>query len=146
MRVDCGVIFRDLRAEDRYFGGGTANARCSHLHALRNMIIHALSLPCAGKGGRNLRLTQADVEPMWMMMCPRMFSGCLLRAAQLLPRPPLLACGDAGRRRRSRFAAGTGLKNDSPLELDTEDDGNLFDVEAPILAPEPKPPMTRAPL
>ncbi len=148
--------FRDLAAEDRFFGAEPPTPDVSHLHALaQHDNPRAVAAHIQDNG---LRLTQADVETVVDEDVQEPASAVSSAAAPLVvaaaatvaaAAPVVAAAVNAVAAPRATpmdededdelaFLLD-GIDDDKPLELDDEDDGNLFDVEATEPAPAPKP-------
>ena len=131
--------FRDLAAEDRYFGAEPPTPDVSHLHALAQHDNPRLVAAHLQENG--LRLTQADVETDVDDDVPAHVSAVSSAAAPVAAAAAAATVAAVATQDEDDDLALLldGIEDDSPLELDDEDDGNLFDVEAADPAPEPKP-------
>lgn len=140
--------FRDLAAEDRYFGAEPPTPDVSHLHALAQ---HDNPRPVAAHVQDNgLRLTQGDaaqadagdtdVDASSFAAAPvatAAATAATLAAVSAATSAPAREEEDEDEDDLALLL--DGIEDEGPLELDDEDDGNLFDVEAAEPAPAPKP-------
>ncbi len=127
--------FRDLAAEDRYFGAEPPTPDVSHLHALAQ---HDNPRPVAAHVQENgLRLTQGDAALADADDAATSPAAAPVVAAAAATAAAVAATPDEDNDDLAMLL--DGIDDDTPLELDDEDDaeGNLFDVDA--ATPEPTP-------